>query len=98
MKRIFNICALVFGAALLFASCNKDVNGDQNKTEDENEELVIPQTMFYGYYAGDYNEVGTDNIYFSLLTYLFDILTQITLKSKEARLVYQRKTLYLQII
>lgn len=24
--------------------------------------------MFYGYYAGDYNEVGTDNIYFSLLT------------------------------
>lgn len=42
--------------------------------------------------------VGLFFVYVLYFTYLFDILTQITLKRKVARLVCQRKTLYLQII
>lgn len=42
--------------------------------------------------------VGLFFVYILCFIYLFDILTQITLKRKVTRLVCQRKTLYLQII
>ena len=61
MKKIMNICAAAFGAALLFASCEKDNNSDNNNQNkpDESTELEIPETMFFGYYLGDCNEAGS---------------------------------------
>lgn len=69
MKKIMNICAAAFGAALLFAACEKDNNSENNNQNkpDESTELEIPETMFFGYYLGDYNEAGTDNVIINLM-------------------------------